>query len=182
MLVADALVALRAALEHALFAEVESRDGPLDEKAARLVEIPAFRKAEDFLAWAKVRARHGPASLRPGTELVKTLDALQPFHRKDAEDHPLARLVLHTNHAKHRTPAVTAVRIAAMYQEDERPIGSLGGAAGKAGPGHAEADSPKPVPGQEHRAITVAVVGSVTLARSMAASQDQGLEAPTGSQ
>ncbi len=121
LLVADALVALRAALEHALFAEVESRDGSLDEKTAKLIEVPASRKAEDFLAWAKGRSKNGPASLQPNSELVKRLEGLQPFNRKDAEDHPLARLVLHTNHAKHRTPAVTAVRIAAMYQEDQRP-------------------------------------------------------------
>ena len=49
LLVADALVALRTALEHALFAEVEFRDGSLDEKAARVVEIPASRKAEDLI-------------------------------------------------------------------------------------------------------------------------------------
>ena len=121
LLVADALVALRAALEHALFAEVEFRDGTLDEKAARMVEIPAFRKAKDFEAWANGRVKNGPASLHPGSDLVKRIEGLQPFNRKDAESHPLARLVLHTNHAKHRTPAVTAVRIAAMYEEDQMP-------------------------------------------------------------
>lgn len=121
LLVAHALVALRAALEHALFAEVEFRDGPLDEKAAKLVEVPASRRAADFMAWAERRAKNGPASLRSGSELVKRIEGLQPFNRKDAENHPLARLVLHTNHAKHRTPAVTAVRIFAMYQEDQRP-------------------------------------------------------------
>ena len=52
---------------------------------------------------------------------MKRIEGLQPFNRKDAENHPLARLVLHTNHAKHRTPAVTAVRIAAMYKEDQMP-------------------------------------------------------------
>jgi hypothetical protein len=121
LLVADALVALRGALEHALFAEVEFRDGALGEKAARMVEIPASRKAEDFELWVKGRVRSGPPSLQPGSELVRRIQGLQPFNRKDAEDHPLARLVLHTNQAKHRTPAVTAVRIAAMYREDERP-------------------------------------------------------------
>lgn len=121
LLVADALVALRAALEHTLFAEVEFRDGALDEKAARVVEMPASRKAEDFESWAKGRVKNGPPSLQPGSELVRRVQGLQPFNRKDAENHPLARLILHTNHAKHRTPAVTAVRIAAMYQEDQRP-------------------------------------------------------------
>lgn len=121
LLVADALVALRAALEHVLFTEVEFRDGALGEKAAKLIEIPAFRKAEDFESWAKGRVKNGPPSLHPGSELVKRIEGLQPFNRNDAENHPLARLVLHTNHAKHRTPAVTAVRIAAMYKEDEMP-------------------------------------------------------------
>lgn len=121
LLVADALVALRSALEHVLFAEVEFRDGALGEKAAKLIEIPAFRKAEDLEFWAKGRVKNGPPSLHPGSELVKRIEGLQPFNRNDAENHPLARLVLHTNHAKHRTPAVTAVRIAAMYKEDEMP-------------------------------------------------------------
>lgn len=119
LLVADALVALRAALEHALFAEVEFRDGSLDEKAARVVEIPAARKAEDFDSWVKGRVKNGPASLHPGSDLVKRIGGLQPFNRTDAENHPLARLVLHTNHSKHRTPVVTAVRIAAMYKDDQ---------------------------------------------------------------
>lgn len=121
LLVADALVALRAALEHALFAEVEFRDGSLDKKAARLVAIPAALKAEHFDSWVKERVKNGPASLQPGSDLVKRIEGLQPFNRKDAENHPLARLALHTNHSKHRTPAVTAVRIAAMYNDDQMP-------------------------------------------------------------
>lgn len=121
LLVADALVALRAALEHVLFAEVEFRDGTLVEKAARVVEIPASRRAEDFESWAKGRVKNGPASLHPGSDLMKRIAGLQPFNRKDAENHPLARLVQHTNHAKHRTPAVTAIRIAAMYKDDQIP-------------------------------------------------------------
>lgn len=121
LLVADALVGLRAALEHALFAEVEFRDGSLDEKAARVVEIPAARMAKDFDSWVKGRVKNGPASLLPGSDLVKRIEGLQPFNRKDAENHPLARLVLHTNHSKHRAPAVTALRIAAMYIDDQMP-------------------------------------------------------------
>lgn len=58
LLVADALVALRAALEHVLFAEVEFRDGaPLDSKAARLVEMPAADTYEKFEEWLKKRAQ-----------------------------------------------------------------------------------------------------------------------------
>jgi hypothetical protein len=123
LLVADALVALRAALEHTLFAEAEFVDGaPLDEKAAKLVEMPASDSYEKFEEWKKKRARNGPPSLRAGSELVRRIDGLQPFHRRNEPQlHPLARLVLHTNHAKHRTPAITAVRLAAMYQDDQMP-------------------------------------------------------------
>ncbi|MEU9516536.1 hypothetical protein [Micromonospora sp. NPDC048169] len=123
LLVADALVALRAALEHALFAEVEFLDGaPLDEKAARLVEMPASDTCEKFEEWTKKQLRNRPAALRAGSELVRRIDRLQPFHRQsDPQMHPLARLVLHTNHAKHRTPAITAVRLAAMYQDNRLP-------------------------------------------------------------
>jgi hypothetical protein len=123
LLVADALVALRAALEHTLFAEAEFVDGaPLDEKAAKLVEMPASDSYEKFEEWKKRRARNGPPSLRGGSELVRRIDGLQPFHRRNEPQlHPLARLVLHTNHAKHRPPAITAVRLAAMYQDDQMP-------------------------------------------------------------
>lgn len=123
LLVADALVTLRAAIEHALYAEVEYLDGtPLDKKAARLIEMPAFPSWEQFNEWKKQRRRNGPPSLCFGGELVRRIDGLQPFHRqRDPEEHPLARLTLHTNHAKHRTPAVAAVRMAAVYRDDQRP-------------------------------------------------------------
>lgn len=123
LLVADALVAFRAALEHTLFAEVEFLDGAsLDEKAAKLVEMPASDTYEKFAEWTKKRARNGPPSLRAGGELARRIEALQPFHRHvQADLHPLARLVLHTNHAKHRTPAITAVRLAAMIRDDQKP-------------------------------------------------------------
>lgn len=123
LLVADALVAFRSALEHTLFAEVEFLDGaPVDEKAAKLVEMPASDTYEKFAEWMKKRARNGPPSLRAGGELARRIEALQPFHRHvQADLHPLARLVLHTNHAKHRTPAITAVRLAVMMRDDQKP-------------------------------------------------------------
>lgn len=122
LLVADALVALRNALEHVLFAEVEYVDGELDERASRLVEMPAARTYDEFQNWLKGRAKNGPASLRVGSPLVRRIEALQPFQRtRDPQDHPLAVLVSHTNHAKHRTPLITAVRLAGMYREDQMP-------------------------------------------------------------
>jgi hypothetical protein len=81
--VADALVALRAALEHALFAEAEFLDGaPLDEKAARLVEMPTSDTYEKFEVWKKKRVRNGPVSLQAGSELLRRVAGLQPFHRQ----------------------------------------------------------------------------------------------------
>lgn len=122
LLVADALVALRNAIEHTLFAEIEFRDGALGEKAAKTVEMPAARKYDDFDGWVKGRQKNGPASLQRGSELLRRIEALQPFHRtKDPHEHPLALLALHTNYSKHRAPAVTAVRLAAVYREDRTP-------------------------------------------------------------
>ncbi|MFB7860059.1 hypothetical protein [Rhodococcus qingshengii] len=121
-LVADALVALRAAIEHAIFAEVEYLDGPLGEKAAKLVEMPAAETYDAFQEWKKKRRKNGPHSLQDGSELVRRISALQPFHRlQNPQQHPLALLVSHTNHAKHRTPASTAVLIAAMYGDAKVP-------------------------------------------------------------
>ncbi|WP_217496153.1 hypothetical protein [Arthrobacter sp. 24S4-2] len=90
LLVADALVALRAALEHTLFAEVEFLDGaPLDEKAARLVEMPASDTYEKFEEWKKKQLRNRPPSLRAGSKLVRRIDRLQPFHRRnEPQAHP----------------------------------------------------------------------------------------------
>ncbi|MEV8335063.1 hypothetical protein [Streptomyces niveus] len=82
LLVADALVALRAALEHALFAEVEFLEGgQLDERAAKLVEIPASDTYEKFNEWVRKRAKNGPPSLRAGSELVRRIEGIQPFQR-----------------------------------------------------------------------------------------------------
>ncbi|MCD1284909.1 MULTISPECIES: hypothetical protein [unclassified Brevibacterium] len=122
LLVADALVVLRNAIEHTLFAEVEYRDGTLDEKAAKVVEMPAAQTYDAFDAWMKGRAKNGPPSLQRGSELIKRIEGLQPFHRTvGSHDHPMALLALHTNHSKHRSPAVTAVRLAAIHREDRMP-------------------------------------------------------------
>ncbi|SHJ48959.1 hypothetical protein SAMN05421803_106226 [Nocardiopsis flavescens] len=122
LLVADALVSLRAAVEHTMFTEAEFLNGgPLDEKAARSIEMPANLTYEEFEKWTNNRSRRGPDSLRVGGELLRRVKGLQPFQRQVAPRlHPLARLVLHTNHAKHRTPAVTAVRLPAVIREDEK--------------------------------------------------------------
>ncbi len=121
LLVADALVALRGALEHTLFAEVEHRDGTLSEDLAKRVEIPARSSWANFAEWEKERDRKGPPSLSVGSDLMLRIESLQPFHRQTPVDHPLARLVSYTNHAKHRTPAVAAVMLPVVYREDQLP-------------------------------------------------------------
>lgn len=122
LLVADALVALRNAIEHTLFAEIEFVDDVLDEKAARLVEMPAATTYGDFQEWIKRREKNGPPSLRRGSDLLRRIDGLQPYQRiRDPQNHPMALLALHTNHSKHRAPSITAVRLAAIHLEDRTP-------------------------------------------------------------
>lgn len=123
LLAADALNALRAAIEHTIYIEAEGAAGcELDEKAARLVEMPAAQTDDSFAEWVRKRAKNGPAALRPGADLQRRIYNLQPLHRySDPESHPLARLVAYTNHSKHRTPAVTAVRIPVVSREDVSP-------------------------------------------------------------
>lgn len=60
--------------------------------------------------------------MRVRGELNRRVEALQPLHRTvDPDDHPLARLAAYTNHFKHRNPAVTAVRMGAMYRDRDQP-------------------------------------------------------------
>lgn len=122
LLVADALVALRNAVEHTLFAEIEHRDGVLGEQSAKLVSMPAAQTYDKFQEWVKGRAKNGPPSLHQGSDLLRRIDGLQPFHRtKEPQDHPLALLASHTNHSKHRAPAITAVGLAGIHREDRTP-------------------------------------------------------------
>lgn len=118
-LVADALAVLRNAIEHTLYAEIEYRDGALGEKAAKTVEMPAAQSYGAFNTWVSGRARNGPPALQRGSELLRRIESLQPFHRTISPcEHPLSLLALHTNHSKHRAPAVAAVSLAAIHRED----------------------------------------------------------------
>lgn len=123
LLAADALNALRASIEHTIYIEVEADAGAeLSERAAKFVEMPAASSYDNFVDWTQKRAKNGPSALRSGADLNRRIYDLQPLHRyTDPEAHPLARLVAYTNHAKHRTPAVTAVRIPVVSREDVTP-------------------------------------------------------------
>jgi hypothetical protein len=115
-LAADVLTQLRTAIEHTLYAEVQELLGrELTGAEERRVEMPAVTTPEDFDNWLKARKRPDLAPLRHGSELVNRMRALQPYHRRDADNHPLRVLAEHTNLAKHRTPTVAAVRLGKVH-------------------------------------------------------------------
>jgi len=120
-LVADALTQLRAALEHTLYAEVEAQLGrSLTHEEGRSIEMPALTEADAWVEWLKNRRRRQLPPLQAGAPLVRRIERLQPFRRRDFDEHPLRLLVAHTNLAKHRTPAVAATRLGAVYPDDPR--------------------------------------------------------------
>ncbi|MDQ1122074.1 hypothetical protein [Microbacterium trichothecenolyticum] len=117
---ADALNAARNCLEHALYAEVVHRLGrPLTTQEARALEVPAVETPETFDAWARAKHRGSLGLLQVGEELRDRVHRLQPFHRTDPQAHPLQRLVAHTNHAKHREPAVALTRVGRVDKDSD---------------------------------------------------------------
>ena len=120
-LVADALTQLRAALEHTLYAEVEASLGrSLTDEEARGVEMPATTDAGALAKWFRDGRRRRLPPLHVGTPLAQRIERLQPFQRRDFDEHPLRLLAVYTNLAKHRTPAVAATRLGAVYPDDPR--------------------------------------------------------------
>ncbi|MET9239160.1 hypothetical protein ABZW58_33010 [Streptomyces cellulosae] len=118
-LVADALTQLRAALEHTLYAEVEAALGrPLTEEEAKSVEMPATCDAAALAQWFGNRRRRQLGPLNVGTPLARRIERLQPFQRRNPDEHPLRLLAVYTNVAKHRAPAVAATRLGAVHPDD----------------------------------------------------------------
>jgi len=127
---ADALTQLRAAIEHTIYAEVEHELGRrLNEDEARRVEMPACVKEEEFPKWLASRRRFDLEPLRAGSQLVARIRDLQPYHRRDADLHPLRVLAEHTNLAKHRTPAVAATLLGVVIPDWHDPTLVLAGGA-----------------------------------------------------
>ncbi|MCX4657438.1 hypothetical protein AB0N79_33805 [Streptomyces microflavus] len=121
-LVADALTQLRAALEHTVYAEVQHLlRRSLTAEEARSIEMPATTSLADFEAWLNHRRRRGLAPLQPSDPLAQRIRALQPFQRRDPDEHPLKILVEYTNMAKHRRPTVAAARLAAVHPDAPNP-------------------------------------------------------------
>ncbi|MEV4320622.1 hypothetical protein AB0J37_00155 [Microbispora rosea] len=117
-LTADALNQLRSTLEHVVYAEVVHQVGrALTPQEARSIEMPAAATTDDFDQWLKHRHRSNLAPLQPGAALCERLRDLQPFQRREPEQHPLRILVEHTNWSKHRTPSVAATLIGAVIPD-----------------------------------------------------------------
>ncbi|MPY60962.1 hypothetical protein FNH08_28620 [Streptomyces spongiae] len=55
-----------------------------------------------------------------GTPLAQRIERLQPFQRRNPDEHPLRLLAVYTNVAKHRAPAVAATRLGAVHPDDPR--------------------------------------------------------------
>ncbi|MFB7284378.1 hypothetical protein ACIA0Z_07890 [Micrococcus luteus] len=122
----EAMVALRGTMEHALYAEIIRQDGPLSEDAARTVDLPACSTPSDFEVWKRKKQRKGPPSFTArDSQIISRIHHLQPFHLAGEEAlHPLARLVSYTNLVKHRSPAVTAVRVPSIRAIDRQGDGT----------------------------------------------------------
>ena len=119
---ADALTQMRAAIEHTIFAEVEQQLGKqLNDSQARSVEMPSCTDHARFEQWLRARGRPELPPLRRGTPLVDRIERLQPYHRRDVDEHPLRKLAEHTNRVKHRTPAVAATRIGTVIPDRVHP-------------------------------------------------------------
>jgi len=125
LLAADVLTTLRAAVEHTLFAEVEHANRrPLTAVEARLIEMPAALTAEKFEGWVRDRMKKGaPKPLHLGSPLLERMRKLQPYQRSGSPgEHPMALLADHSNLAKHRMPAVAALRLAMIRPDDGTPV------------------------------------------------------------
>lgn len=124
LLAADVLTTLRAAVEHTLFAEVEHANRrPLTAVEARSIEMPAALTADDFGKWLAGRKSRAPRPLQAGSPLLEWMRTLQPYQRASSPgEHPMALLVAHSNLAKHRMPAVAALRLAMIRPDDGTPL------------------------------------------------------------
>lgn len=120
--IADCLTQLRAALEHTLYAEVQhSLDQPLTEEESKAIEFPACITESAFAKWLNHGRRRKLEPLKDGSELVSRVRRLQPFQRRDPDEHPARVLAEHTNTAKHRAPAVAMTRLGAVVPVVEHP-------------------------------------------------------------
>jgi hypothetical protein len=145
---ADALTQLRAAVEHTIYAEVEDQLGrELTQEEGRQIEMPAHTKDTDFQDWLRKRRRRELVPLQDGMPLVRRIRDLQPYQRRDSDQHPLRILAEHTNYAKHRAPAVAATAVGTVIPAFRAPEVELAKfeTGGPARPGDVLASAPRGV-------------------------------------
>lgn len=122
-LAVDALNQLRSAVEHALFAEVEHEEQrPLEAAEAQAIEMPIKVDRSGLAEWHLHKRRRTLPTLHADGKLGRRIRQLQPSEAADPQVHPLKLLAEHSNLAKHRMPAVAAVRIG-MVNPDFRVLG-----------------------------------------------------------
>lgn len=114
---ADALTVLRGAIEHAMYAEVEYLLGRrLVGGEQRMIEMPACTSWQEFSKWLGGRKKIAPFADRA---FVNRIEQLQPYQRRNMDEHPMKLLAAHTNFSKHRAPAVATTRLGVVIPEYE---------------------------------------------------------------
>ncbi|MET4670391.1 hypothetical protein [Streptomyces sp. PvR018] len=92
----------------------------MTEEEAKGVEMPAVCDTAALAQWFGNRRRRQLPPLNAGTPLAQRIERLQPFQRRDPDEHPLRLLAVYTNVAKHRAPAEAATRLGAVQPDDPR--------------------------------------------------------------
>jgi hypothetical protein len=119
-LVGDALNELRSALEHIVYAEVEYQEGRrLTAVEARSIEMPITDSEAKFTLWRRNRNRTLLQAFGDQSMFLSRMQELQPFRSQaEALIDPLTVLAAHTNHAKHRSPAVASTHLGRVNAAD----------------------------------------------------------------
>jgi hypothetical protein len=121
-LTSDALNQMRSAIEHALFAEVGHLTGrKLEPEESQAIELPVAKDHKALSEWFKHKRRRTLPVLQSSGVLGGRIAALQPYESDDEQSHPLKVLAEHTNHSKHRMPAVAAVRLGTIVPDHPAP-------------------------------------------------------------
>ncbi|MEO3939503.1 hypothetical protein V3C41_00275 [Paenarthrobacter nicotinovorans] len=110
---ADIINQLRAALEHALSAEVEHLMGrQLEPAEEQSIEMPVPKSDSGLSGWFRHKRRRSLPVLHADGVLGQRIAALQPpYGAEEDRIHPLRVLAEHSNLSKHRKPAEYALRL-----------------------------------------------------------------------
>lgn len=108
---------------------------PLEVAEAQAIEMPVKVDRHGLSEWHRHKRRRTLPSLHADGKIGIRIGQLQPSEAAHPQVHPLKLLAEHTNMAKHRMPAVAAVRVGMINSdfgvsglelntrhEDERPV------------------------------------------------------------